>query len=118
MSQADRPLNASNPAANAPTPATPEKQATPHASVATAPRLDELPPFRVLLHNDDINDMIYVVETLLDLTPLDAHGATRVMVEAHSAGVAHVLTTHRERAELYQEQFNSKGLTVTIEPLA
>ena len=27
-----------------------------------------------------------------------------------------LLTTHKERAELYQEQFTSKGLTVTIEP--
>ena len=31
-------------------------------------------------------------------------------------GVALLLTTHKERAELYQEQFQSKGLTVTIEP--
>ena len=27
-----------------------------------------------------------------------------------------LLVTHKERAELYQEQFESKGLTVTIEP--
>jgi len=119
MSQAERPLNASTPSANAPVPeAVPAKPAAPAvAPVATTPRSDILPPFRVLLHNDDINDMIYVVEALLDLTPLDAHGATRVMVEAHSSGVALVLTTHRERAELYQEQFGSKGLTVTIEPV-
>jgi ATP-dependent Clp protease adaptor protein ClpS len=103
----DRPLNAENSA--------------PVAAPARAPqpeKLDELPAFRVLLHNDDINDMIYVVEALLDLTPLDAHGATRVMIEAHSSGVALVLVTHRERAELYLEQFGSKGLTVTIEPAA
>jgi ATP-dependent Clp protease adapter protein ClpS len=38
------------------------------------------------------------------------------MMEAHTTGVALVLTTHRERAELYQEQFKSRRLTVTIEP--
>ena len=32
-----------------------------------------------------------------------------------SVGAA-LLTTHKEKAELYQEQFQSKGLTVTIEP--
>ena len=37
-------------------------------------------------------------------------------LEAHNAGVSLLLTTHKERAELYQDQFKSKGLTVTIEP--
>jgi ATP-dependent Clp protease adaptor protein ClpS len=32
------------------------------------------------------------------------------------SGVALVLVTHKERAELYVEQFASKRLTVTIEP--
>jgi len=39
-----------------------------------------------------------------------------VLEEADKTGVALLLTTHKERAELYQEQFTSKGLTVTIEP--
>ena len=38
------------------------------------------------------------------------------MKEAHETGIALLLVTHKERAELYQEQFQSKGLTVTIEP--
>ena len=33
-----------------------------------------------------------------------------------SLGVALLLVTHKERAELYADQFQSKGLTVTIEP--
>ena len=37
--------------------------------------------------------------------------------EAHETGVALLLVTHKERAELYQDQFESKGLTtVTIQP--
>ena len=32
------------------------------------------------------------------------------------AFVALLLVTHRERAELIQEQFQTRGLTVTIEP--
>jgi ATP-dependent Clp protease adaptor protein ClpS len=78
-------------------------------------RVDHLPLFRVLLHNDDHNDMVYVVETLVELTPLNVHLATNVMLEAHNRGVALVLTTHQERAELYIDQLQSKRLTATME---
>lgn len=69
------------------------------------------------MHNDDLIDQLYVVETLCDLTPLNPHRATTVMMEAHHTGVALVLVTHRERAELYVEQFKSKRLKVTMEPV-
>lgn len=79
-------------------------------------KLDQLPPWRVLLHNADEPTMDYVVATLVELTPLNAHRAVTVMLEAHRTGVALVLVTHKERAELYRDQFQSKRLTVTIEP--
>lgn len=75
-----------------------------------------LPPWKVLLHNDDKNEMEYVVGTIVELTPLNEQDAVSRMQEAHKTGVALLLTTHKERAELYHEQFQSKGLTVTIEP--
>lgn len=75
-----------------------------------------LPPWKVLLHNDDKNEMGYVVGTIVELTPLSEQAAVIRMVEAHKTGVALLLVTHKERAELYVEQFQSKGLTVTIEP--
>lgn len=75
-----------------------------------------LPPWKVLLHNDDKNDMFYVVRSIVELTPLDADQAYQRMMEAHKSKLALLLTTHKERAELYKEQFQSKGLTVTIEP--
>jgi len=75
-----------------------------------------LPPWKVLLHNDDKNDILFVVRTVLELTPLNEQEAEKRTVEAHKTGVALLLTTHKERAELYQDQFTSKGLTVTIEP--
>ncbi len=37
-------------------------------------------------------------------------------LEAHETGVAMLLVTNREHAELLAEQFASKSLTVTIEP--
>jgi ATP-dependent Clp protease adaptor protein ClpS len=75
-----------------------------------------LPPWKVLLHNDDKNDQLFVIHTIVELTPLKAQDAEVRMKEAHQTGVALLLTTHKERAELYKEQFQSKGLTVSIEP--
>jgi ATP-dependent Clp protease adaptor protein ClpS len=101
---------------------TPEKSGTavkPKKSRKTSPKRkppQPLPPWKVLLHNDDKNDTVYVVETIMSLTPLKEQDAVLRMEEAHKTGVALLLTTHKERAELYKEQFQSKGLVVTIEP--
>lgn len=76
----------------------------------------QLPPWKVLLHNDEKNDMFFVVATIVELTKLNEQQAILRMKEAHETGVALLLTTHKERAELYKDQFESKGLTVTIEP--
>ena len=75
-----------------------------------------LPPWKVLLHNDDQNSMEFVIVSIVELTPLNELAAITRMKEAHDTGVALLLVTHKERAELYQEQFQSKGLIVTIEP--
>jgi ATP-dependent Clp protease adaptor protein ClpS len=75
-----------------------------------------LPPWKVLLHNDDKNSMDHVILSIVELTPLNEQDAIRRTFEAHETGVALLLVTHKERAELYKDQFESKGLTVTIEP--
>lgn len=77
----------------------------------------ELPAYRVLLHNDDHVSMDHVVRCITSLTPLPRGRAHVVMLMAHTQGVALMLITHRERAELYQQQFRSKGLIVTLEPM-
>jgi ATP-dependent Clp protease adapter protein ClpS len=75
-----------------------------------------LPQWKVLLHNDDKNEMLYVIVSIVELTPLKPERAQACTIEAHKTGISLLLITHKERAELYQEQFQSKGLTVTIEP--
>ena len=99
---------------------------TPAAAVAKPTRKRQpkrkppqpLPPWKVLLHNDDKNEFPFVIKTIVELTPLNEQDATQRTREANDTGVALLLTTHKERAELYQEQFQSKGLVVTIEPAA
>ncbi len=81
------------------------------------PKPKKLPPYKVLLHNDDVNEMGYVVETIMELVRLPVEESIQKMLEAHHHGVALLLVTHKERAELLQEQFKSKKLTVTIEPV-
>lgn len=75
-----------------------------------------LPPWKVLLHNDDVNDHLHVIRTIIELTHLNELDAKKRTEEADKTGVALLLVTHKERAELYKDQFGSKSLTVTIEP--
>lgn len=75
-----------------------------------------LPPYRVLLHNDDDNSMDHVVTALLESVPkLTARDATRVMLEAHLRGVALVIVCPREQAEFYCERLVAYGLVATME---
>lgn len=80
------------------------------------PQTKTLPPWRVILHNDEVNDVVHVVESILKLTPLKQEEAINRTLEAHHRGRSMLLVTHRERAELYACQFASQNLNVTIEP--
>jgi ATP-dependent Clp protease adaptor protein ClpS len=79
------------------------------------PRLDHQPPFRVLLHNDDHNEMGFVVRTLREIAALDEPSAVKVTLETDKQGVGLVTITHKERAELFVEQLTSKGLRASCE---
>ena len=103
------------PASGAPPAAAPATKAPPKKAPAKTPP-KQLPRYKVLLHNDDHNEMGYVVGVIRKLTPLSREEAMVRMWEAHTSGVALLLVTHKERAELYAEQFASCRLTVTIEP--
>jgi ATP-dependent Clp protease adaptor protein ClpS len=75
-----------------------------------------LRPWSVILHNDDVNEMVYVVRCLMKSVPnLGARRATQIMFEAHNQGKAVVTTCPLELAELYRDRLQSCGLTATIE---
>ena len=75
------------------------------------------PRYRVLLHNDDFNSMEHVVKTLLETVPqLTQPQAVSIMMEAHTNGMALVITCAQEHAEFYCETLQNHGLTSTIEP--
>jgi ATP-dependent Clp protease adaptor protein ClpS len=80
-------------------------------------RAQLLPPYKVVLYNDDYNEMNYVVAALLHaINSLSAHEAERIMLTAHLTGSAIVIVCPKEIAEYYQERLLSYGLTATIEP--
>jgi ATP-dependent Clp protease adaptor protein ClpS len=89
----------------------------PPATQRETPSLAEtLPPYVVVLHNDDVNSMDHVVHALLVSVPeLDLQQAVDVMLTAHQRGEANVVTCPLERAELYRDRLESHGLTATIE---
>lgn len=75
------------------------------------------PPYKVLLHNDDYHDMLYVVAALVKSVPsLEEQDALEIMYTAHSEGTAVVIVVPQETAEYYQERILSFGLGCTIEP--
>ncbi len=77
---------------------------------------ETLPPYHVVLHNDDHNEMGHVVRSLLASVPeLSTERAMEIMIEAHLRGRANVIACPLERAELYRDRIQSFGLTATIE---
>ena len=76
-----------------------------------------LPPYNVILFNDEYNSMDYVVAVLLHtINTLTQAEAEQIMLTAHLMGSAIVITCPRETAEFYQERILSYGLTATIAP--
>ena len=75
-----------------------------------------LPPYAVILHNDDHNTMPHVVRALVASVPeVSVEQAVAIMYEAHTQGRALVIVCPLERAELYRDRLESRGLTATIE---
>ena len=74
------------------------------------------PKYKVLLHNDPINSMEYVTNTLREVVPqLSEQDAISIMLEAHNNGVGLVIVCDLEPAEFYSESLKSKGISSSIE---
>lgn len=93
------------------------------------PKTRHLPPWGVILHNDDINSFTYVVRVIRQVFGYGFIKAFRLTLEAHRTGRALVWTGHRELAELMADKIVSCGpdqsmrhknpppLGVSVEPL-
>lgn len=75
----------------------------------------QMPRYKVVLLDDEVNQFGVVVEQVHRLTPLNHEEAMERTTEAHETGRSLLLVTHKERAELYQEQFRSMVPPIGIE---
>jgi ATP-dependent Clp protease adaptor protein ClpS len=76
-----------------------------------------LPPYKVILHNDEKHSAGYVTDALVKVIPnLSTQEAWQIMLTAHTTGNAIVVIRPKEVAEYYQECLQGFDLTITIEP--
>ncbi len=71
----------------------------------------------VIVWNDPVNLMSYVVFVFMKVLGFPKERATRHMLEVHHRGKSCVAVETRERAELYHQQIQAHGLMVTIQPV-
>jgi ATP-dependent Clp protease adaptor protein ClpS len=71
----------------------------------------------VIVWNDPINLMSYVVFVFMKVLAFTKEKATQHMLEVHHQGKSCVAVETREKAELYYQQIQTRGLTVTLEQM-
>ena len=72
-------------------------------------RTRRMPPWNVVLLNDDDHSYEYVIEMLHRLLGVPVVEAFLMAREVDTAGRVIVLTTHRERAELERDRIHAYG---------
>lgn len=76
----------------------------------------QLPRYKVILLADNVNELMFIVRSVMELTRFPRAESTHKMWEAQHTGRSVILLTYKERAELYVEQFVDRGLKVSLEP--
>lgn len=96
---------------------TTETEIRPDLATREKTRQQLSPPWKVILHNDDVNTMDHVIHALTkSVVGLSATRAIRIMLEAHLKGKAVVTVCPLETAEYYRDRILSYNVTSTIEP--
>lgn len=81
----------------------------PRTKPETAVKRKQLPPFHVVLLDDDDHTYAYVIEMLGDVFAYSIDKALGMAEEVDASGRVIVLTTHREHAELKRDQILRYG---------
>ena len=77
--------------------------------VAEETRTRRMPPYNVVVLNDEDHTFEYVIEMLIKLFAHSLPRAKDLTWEIHSRGRAIVYTTHKEKAELKRDQVLAWG---------
>lgn len=81
----------------------------------TREHLDEDRPWQVVVWDDPVNTMSYVVFVFRKLFGFSKKKATKLMLQVHNEGRAAVSDGPREKVEVECYQLHSFGLWATIE---
>ena len=81
----------------------------PRTKPGTLPKRKQLPPYHVILLDDDDHTYAYVIEMLGDLFGYSIDKSLGMAEEVDAQGRVIVLTTHREHAELKRDQILRYG---------
>jgi ATP-dependent Clp protease adaptor protein ClpS len=77
--------------------------------VTTEQKTRRLPPYNVVILNDEEHTFPYVIEMLMKLFRHDFAKAEELTWRIHNTGRAVVYTTHKELAEMKRDQVISYG---------
>lgn len=78
--------------------------------------LQHIPHYAVILHNDEVHSMDFVVDSLLKSVPaLTQPEAINITLETHENGKGVVIVCPLEQAEHYRDRIRSYTLGCTIE---
>jgi ATP-dependent Clp protease adaptor protein ClpS len=72
-------------------------------------------PYSVVLYNDNVNAMEYVIQCLISVFGHPYPLAAKIMMEAHHSGRALAATEGRTEAVAHCRQLKAKGLNATVE---
>lgn len=101
--------------AAAPTPTLPTRTAPQEdEDTAAAERAERDRPWDVVVWNDPVTLMSYVVYVLRKLFGFDEPTATRLMLQVHQVGRAVVATGPREKSEADVHRLHAHGLQATL----
>jgi ATP-dependent Clp protease adaptor protein ClpS len=82
--------------------------------VALEEATEQMPPYNVVLLNDDDHTYEYVIEMLMQLFRVPAERAFQMARTVDAEDRVIVMTTHKELAELKRDQIHAYGRDVRI----
>ena len=81
----------------------------PKSKATASTSSQQLPPYNVIVLNDEVHTFEYVIEVLTKLFAHPLATAEALTWKIHNSGRAVVYTTHKEKAELKRDQVLAYG---------
>lgn len=71
--------------------------------------------YKLILWNDEVNDMLHVVLALYEICGLNNEDAMKIMMEAHNNGKAVAKNGSMEEMNRMKQGLNDRGIEATVE---